>query len=120
MNRMVNMACPTKPKITQKSTLNFGYLRETSCNKSVTKLHAISSPISSPFFNFIINVSAFHPFDRQKVNKSSPYPIPGGILRYPKLSRMVGDRNLNYPKPVHLHQGRHEPMHPLVKLQVLK
>ncbi len=76
--------------------------------------------LSDSFFDVIMDMAALHPFHRQKIDEGTPHPIPGGIFRNAKRSGVVGNGYLNHPKTLHLYQGGHEAVHPLVKFEILK
>ena len=61
MNLMVNITDPMKPKTSQKSKSNFGYLAEKSLKQSSAKPRNVRHSILNPFLNIIVDGAPFHP-----------------------------------------------------------
>src|SRR4030042_5954372 len=105
--RIVNMACPMKPKIIQKSMLNFGY-----CWAKLERT-SFTQPISNPVFNVILNGTMLHPPHPQEVDKRSHHTISNIIFRFPKLPRMVCHGNLDDSISLHFNERGEKPVHPI-------
>ena len=69
--------------------------------------------LSDSLFNFNMDMPALHPSHTQKIDEGTPHPVSNIVFRLSESPRVVGDRNLDDPIPLDLHQGGQEPVHPV-------